>query len=326
MVAPGRRTRRLPPWMLIGIVLTVLVLVVSAAAGGDSERPEERLRYLDAARPLIERSTGQGGDLADVRARAAAVGRDGVRSRLDRLTRDASALLTELERLTPPARLTRSHALLVATFAGRADGARAVRASLDGVLGDAPPEQAVAPLVAAGRTLAAADRVYELFLRSVPERDEAALAASTWVADPLAWEQAEVQLFVFSLRASTSLQPVRDVAVVTFATEPASVAAEGEVRVLPVVKTLRVQIVVGNAGNESLRRVPVVAELTAATEAGPDTARDFVDLAPGQRTTVQLGGLRVTGTGPYILRVAVGPIDGEANPVDNEQRLMFTMR
>lgn len=312
--------------MVLGIVLTVLVLVVSAASGGEEERPEERLRYLDAARPLIERSTRQGGDLADVRARAATVGRDGVRSRLDRLAKDAGRLLTELERLSPPDRLRRPHALLVATFAGRADAVRAVRSSLDAALGDAPPEQAVAPLVDAGRSLVAADRTYDLFLKSVPEREEAALADSTWVPDPLAWEQAEVQLFVFGLRATASLQPVRDVAIVTFATEPSSVAVEGDIRVLPVVKTLRLQIVVGNAGNQPVRRVPVMAEVSSTSDAAPDTARDFVDLAPGQRTTVQLGGLRVAGTGPYALRVLIGPVDGEANPGDNEQRLTFTMR
>jgi hypothetical protein len=49
-----------------------------------------------------------------------------------------------------------------------------------------------------------------------------------------------------------------------------------------------------------------------------DTARQFVDLAPGQRLTVTLGGLQPTRNEPLALGVRAGPVPGEANTDDNE--------
>jgi hypothetical protein len=49
-----------------------------------------------------------------------------------------------------------------------------------------------------------------------------------------------------------------------------------------------------------------------------DTARQFVDLAPGQRLTVTLGGLQPTRNEQLSLGVRAGPVAGESNIADNE--------
>jgi hypothetical protein len=105
------------------------------------------------------------------------------------------------------------------------------------------------------------------------------------------------------------------------------VGDENGAAVLPVVKTLRLSIVVGNAGNETERRVPVVATVTPPEGQGaPDSARDFVDLAPAQRVALTLGGLHAPAGGPSTLTVTIGPVDGEATTADNTKTLVFVVR
>lgn len=328
MVVSGRRTRRRrPAWLVLAVALTAVVLLVNAASRGGDDTPARSLSYLDEVRPLVERSNAQGAELQDLRDRAGELGRAVIAKRLDRLAKESGDARTQAARLEPPEKLVTAHGLLLATFAARAHGTKALKDALGQVLGSAPPESVVQSLLSAGRDLVAADRNYALFVDEAPMAEDAALPTSQWVADPATWEQAELQLFVFGLRASSTIQPVHDTAVVTFATEPAAVATgEGGVKILPVAKTIKLQVVVANAGNEPVKRVQVIAELSGVDGGGVDTARDFVDLAPGQRATVQLGGLRPAPTGASLLKVRVGPVEGEANPGDNERTLTFTMR
>jgi hypothetical protein len=87
---------------------------------------------------------------------------------------------------------------------------------------------------------------------------------------------------------------------------------------------MRLQIVVANIGNEHEKRVTVTATLTA--DGAGDSARDFVDLAPGQRATVQLGGLRPVAGAASTLTVTIGPVEGEARPEDNTKALPLVFR
>jgi hypothetical protein len=75
---------------------------------------------------------------------------------------------------------------------------------------------------------------------------------------------------------------------------------------------------VANVGNEAVARVTVMATLTAP-DGTADTARQFVDLAPGQRQAVTIGGLHPIPNQPLQLSVKIGPLDGETNVSDNEQ-------
>jgi uncharacterized protein YfaS (alpha-2-macroglobulin family) len=117
---------------------------------------------------------------------------------------------------------------------------------------------------------------------------------------------------------------VRDLTVLTVTTDPVPVGMDGEVnRVLPVSKTLKLQVVVANAGNLAEKRVPVEAVVTS--QGGLDTARQFVDLAPGQRATVTLS-LRPSPVGVLELKVHAGPLEGEGSIADNEQISYYVMR
>src|SRR5690242_13787397 len=92
---PQRRRRR---WVLLGLVLTLIVLAVNAAVSSRSGKQADRqaiLGYVDTVRPLVDRSSQEGSELADLRNQAITLGRDGIERRLDRVQREGAALLKE---------------------------------------------------------------------------------------------------------------------------------------------------------------------------------------------------------------------------------------
>lgn len=329
-LSPRRRRRGRPRWLLVGLVATAVVLVVNATFSG-SESPSRRLAqlaYLDDVRPHIDSSTGQGSAVDEVRNDAGGLGRQGVSRRLARVTREADEVLTAVRAADPPEPLETAHSMLVATAAIRARVATAVEDGMRRAFAEGPVDPAVDALVQAGEEMLAADRTYAVFLDALPRPEGVTaplLPASSWTSDPDMWTRPELHAFVTSIRSSTTPTPVHDVGVLTVTTDPLAVATEGNTAVLPLVRTLRLDIVVANTGNSPEEAVPVVATLIGP--AGEvDTARDFVDLAPGQRRSVPLGGLRPVPGGPSTLTVVIGPVEGEASIPDNERSVGLVMR
>ena len=326
-MAVGARRRRRRPLVVLAVLATLVVLGLNAAISARSKEPSRRLEelaYLDRVRPIVQRSNEQAADLADVRATAATLGRAGIGRRLDRLSREALSVQVTVQRIEPPARLESAHALLEATLVIRAKAAKTVSSGLVAALGTEAPEPAVRTLVEAGEELNASDRTYEIYVTTLPKVDQAAkLPKSVWSEDPGIWSEPETAAFVASLRSAATLAPVHDVSVVVVTTDPAPVGTEGGAAVLPPLKSLHVDIVVANIGNESERRVTVMA-IIAAPDGTIDTAREFVDLTPGQRQTIGLG-LRPPKNASS-LTVKIGPVDGENSLIDNEKIIPLLMR
>ena len=329
-LASRRRRGRRPRWLLLGLIATVVVLLVNATFSS-SENPSRRLAqlaYLDRVRPQIDKSSAQGASIAQVRADAVTLGRQGITPRMARVVRDANSALAAVRKVKPPDGLVTAHNILVATVAVRARVASSLSEGLTGVLTDGPVEPFVDELVKAGEEMVAADRTYKAFVDELPALSGVAqplLPDSTWAVDPSLWTRPELAAFAGSIRASNTLTAVHDVGVLRVSTEPAAVATEGNSSVLPLVRSLRLDIVVANTGNAAEKAVPVVATLIGP--AGEvDTARDFVDLAPGQRRSVPLGGLRPVPGGPSTLTVVIGPVDGELSIPDNERSVGLLLR
>lgn len=322
---PRRRGRRL---VLVAFVLTLVVLAINAAVSSRSSgtvRRQATLAYADSVRPLVEQSTQAGADVADVRNGAVTLGRDGVDRRLERVARGSDTVLQAARSLKTPAEARNAHDLLVAVLAIRSQAALAVRQGFADALGTEPSQKSVDELVAAGRSMAAADQAYSLFIGALP-KGFPALPPSQWLADADAWSQPALAALVSSLRASLSQTPVHDLQVLLVTVEPSAVGTEGTNAVLPPAKNLRVSIVVADVGNSPERRVTVTATLTPAAGAPTDTARDFVDLAPGQRRTVVLGTLRPAVGPGSTLTVRIEPVAGETSVADNEKTVGFVMR
>jgi hypothetical protein len=328
MALAGRRSRRRRRGLVLAVLLTLTVLAVNAAVSARSNGPsihQSAVAYIDGLRPLVERSTQQGADLDDVRAQAVTLGRDAIDRRLDRVARDAGTLLRDGRLVVPPPRQRLAHDLFVAALAIRAHAAAGVRRAMADALGQVPPEAVIDALASAGRDMAASDRTYQLFVDALPKL-EAVLPASQWQRDEGAWSRPVLGGFVASLRSSAALSPVHDLAVLVVDAEPAAVGTDGELSVLPAAKNLKLQVVVSDNGNEAEHHATVSATLTPSAIGPVDTARDFVDLAPGQRRTVILGTLRPAPNIPTTLTVRIDPVPGETGVTDNEKTLMFTMR
>lgn len=327
--APRRRRRR-SRWLVFAALLSVLALAVNAGFSSSSSRPAKRLAalaYVDQLRPFVEASTARGAELAEVREKSGQLGRNGIRRKMQRLQRDTRDQLAGVRGVDPPPELEANHSLLVSTMVLRARGTSMVGDALAEALGADPSEPSVDALVKAGGDLVAADHAYRTFveLLVVKGAKSPLLPASKWVADPAEWDRVAVTAFVAALKASTITTPVHDVSVLTLTTDPRPVASEAGSVVLPLVKALRVEIVVANVGNTPEKQVPVVVTLTGP--AGEvDTAREFVDLAPGQRRAVTLGGLRPVMGGPSLLRVNIGPVEGEGAAMDNDRTLSLLVR
>ena len=322
----SRRVRR-RRWIVVGIVATALVLAINAVAqsqGREAALRLETISYLDDVRPEVERSNSLGAELADLRARATELGRATVSERLQQVGVEALAGVREVERAEPPEPLRTNHSLLVAALAIRARSADTIRRTIGEALNPGSPPPPAADLVRATEDLRSADRSYQLFREALPDDEDMAMPRSAWLdGQPLAPEEAAA--FVSTLRSAGSLAPVRDVAVVTVTMEPAAVGAEGPAAILPPSATMRLQVVVANVGNDAVKQLPVVATV-AAPNGDIDTARQFVDLEPGQRSTVTIGGIRLVPQSANELRVTAGPVEGEATLSDNERRRTLLVR
>ena len=325
-----RRRRRGSRWLFLGVMASVVILAVNAAFSARSQGPARRLAelsYLDVVQPQVERSSGEGADVEQIRGAAVRMGRAGVDRRLAQVEAGAASVLQAVEAVHPPASLRTAHSLLVATMAIRARAATTVRGALVRALAAEAPAQPVDALADAGRDMAAADRTYLVFLSSLPRRrgqPAGAMPSSTWLADPTTWDRAGVVALVGALRSSATLAPIHDLAVVVVTTDPAAVGQDGPAAVLPLVKSLRLQIVVADVGNEAERHALVTADLTVPGQP-PQSVRDWADLAPGQRQTVTLGGLR-PAAGPATLAVQIGPVTGETIMADNGKVIPIVFR
>jgi hypothetical protein len=184
-----------------------------------------------------------------------------------------------------------------------------------------PPVQALADV---GLDLQAADRTYELFVQALPPL-AVPLPPSRWVTDASQWSSGLLTGFITTLRSSASLAPVHDVAVLLVTTDPQAVNTQGVTQVLPASKLLNMQIVVGDDGNQPEKNLTVTATISPAQGGPTEMVRDFVNLNPGQRRTVQLGGLHPVVGQATTLVVKIDTAPGETNTADNTKTITFIM-
>jgi hypothetical protein len=86
------------------------------------------------------------------------------------------------------------------------------------------------------------------------------------------------------------------------------------------------QIVVADAGNQPERNLTVTAAIAPSVIGPIQSVRDFVDLAPGQTRTVNLGGLRILAGQATTLTVKIDTAPGETNVADNSKVITVQMQ
>ncbi|MBW3651823.1 MAG: hypothetical protein KY458_14755 [Actinobacteria bacterium] len=318
-----RPPRRFPRLLFSALALSVLVVAVNSIVSSSAEGPDPGIVFADEVRPAVNRSTRQAAALEDLRVQGPSLGREGLRRGIDRLLRESRSAVDEVQKVQVEGDLRQAHGLLLTCLTTRSTALAAFSATLAGEFEGGPPDLAVQALMNVGRDLAVSDRAYELFLEALPPAARNTMPESRWLVDETRYAKPEAAALVATLRAAASLAQVPDVTVLTVITDPSPVGVDGTARVLPLVKSVRLQVVVANAGNVTQKRLPV--EAVVSSTGGMDTARQFVDLAPGQRATVALT-VKPAPVGVIELRVRAGPAPGEASLGDNEQVSYYVMR
>lgn len=328
MVVADRRPRRSRPLRLLGfaVLLTAIVLVINAIARNTGGGPDPRVTYLDSVRPIALRSAENGADLNDIKSRANGLADDALEGRLTAVKREARAIADAVVAVETPDALRADHGLLVTVTEVRADAvARFEEVLREAVAPGADPADAVESLVAVGNELVVADRAYALFVERAAEDVEPSMPAAVWISTPDDWARPELSAFLATLRAGQALAPIADVGIITFTTDPEAVGIDGESLVFPATRQgLGLSVVVANMGNQRLRQVTVEISIVAA-DGTTDTARNFAELEPGQRATVEVGNVRLV-PGPATLTVRLAPVEGETSLEDNEQTRTLVIR
>jgi hypothetical protein len=330
MVLASRTRQRGRRWLLLGAVATVVVLAVNAAMSARSPAPARQLAqqsYMDQVLPAIQASIQQGRDIESVRTQALTLAAPTITSRLDQTAANAQGTLTTVERLKPPKDMQTAHDLLVATMAIRVQAVQALSHAMTVTLSGSSTQTAVDTLMSAANELTAGDLTYQMFLKTpaAATGTGTSLPPSAWVADPSVYNAANLTVFVTSLKSATTLAPVHDTSVVLVTTDPAPVSVDGDTQVLPVSRLLNLQIVVANIGNQPEKNLTVSASIAPSAIGPTQMVRNFVNLAPGQRLTVDLGGLRAQPGQPTTLTVKIDTVQSEVNVDDNTKTIAFVM-
>jgi len=314
-------------WLLVGVLATVVVLAVNAAISARSPAPARQLAeqsYMDQVLPAIQGSTQQGQDIDSVRAQALTLSATVITTRLSQVVGDAQATLNTVEHLTAPKDMQTAHDLLVATLAIRVHAAQALSQAMTVTLSGDPIQTAVNAFTTAAADFTAGDLTYQLFLKT-PAPSGSTLPPSVWLTDSSVYTPVNLTVFVSSLKSATTLAPVHDTSVVVVTTDPAAESMNGPTEVLPTTKSMNLQIVVANIGNQPEKNLTVSATIAPSFYGPTQMVRDFVNLAPGQRQTVDLGGLRAEPGVPTVLTVKIDTVPAEVNINDNTMTIPFVM-
>lgn len=318
----GPRPRRRPAlFVAAAAVVTVIVLLAQGAASTHTSTGQAVQSYFDQVRPEVDRSAAEGADFADLRANAAALGRDGIDRRLSRLGAEVQATLASVESLTPPASLRVAQAYLVAALGVRDKAVREARPAMGAALTvetsiDQGVPQAVDQLRTVGRDLGLGDRAIALFVGALPA-GSGITPGAPWVSDAGQWDGVTLTALVDLLRSSASARPVHDLAMLAFQTDPAAVTIGTDgTQTIPALSTTSVSMVVENVGNRPEQNLTVMVILTVPGGA-PETLRDFIDLGPGQTRALTLRPLPTKPGMAGKLVVEVFPVPGETDLANN---------
>ena len=328
-MVPSRRRARWRRRLGTGVVpalgaAAVLTLIIAFVAGalsqvsgvsGPYRRTIDR-SWAALATSVASQSTTTGEAWVSLLGLAPTLDRRTFFTSLDRLASDAAAQQRALDAAVPPAPVGAADVGCEQALAGRASAVSSVRAGLEGVLGgrtgDAPvaPATAIEDLSIALSALEAADASWAACRRAVHRAPGTpALPASTWVANPASWPPTELAAIVDVVTGSSSLAARHGLAVLTTATDPASLPSGGTA-VVPATTSFKLHVVVSNQGNVDEAAVEVRAGLTGGAGGPGSQAVAIVALKAGRSVSVVLGPLVVVPGSSYTLQVTASPPSG----------------
>ena len=353
MVGERRRTRRrrtvgrglLP--LAVPVVLVAALVVLGVAAVGQVSPQSGPYRrtvdrgYATLARPLVARSNASGAALRALIARGVYLDRVTFLADLDGIVADAALVDRQFAAVTPPAPAGGAAPLCAGAMRQRAGATDALRDAVQQVLGGPTGTGAVnvtsAVTAAQGSwaTLRSADGLWSACRRALRRAPGSAVLPSSQWLPPATFDDATAYAWVGAVAGSRSLAAVHRLEVVAVVTDPVAVSASASaMQALPATFSLRVQVVLGDAGNVDEPGVEVGGVIVRqGAPASPVPRQRTVDLAPGGATGVQLPPFDVEPGVTYALQVtarspgagaAVGAIATSTLPLQIQQAATST--
>ena len=328
MALAGRSARRGAGarWLFIGIVITLVVLLVDASLHSRSPGPGQQLAagaWVDRALPLIAASNTEGAQLDQLWSNGLSMKPAEITALVDQVSSGATGAYKKAVALRPPSNLAGSAGLLEACLLARSQAAALIQGAVVQTLdASVAGGQQSSQLQTAGNDLQVADQAYQLFASTIPKIG-VTMPASQWLGNANPYQPQSAQVFLASLHNSASSTPLHEVSIYAVTTTPSPVGAQGPTEVLPDAKAITVTIVVADTGNQPERNLTVTA--TVSPSSGAASAKDFVDLLPGQaHTIVNLGPLNPPQGVPVTLTITVTPPAGSPTP-PSTKTVVFSM-
>jgi hypothetical protein len=324
MALPGRTARRPRAgsggsagfrWLAVAVAVTILVLLVDAALKSRDPKPVEDLAagaWVDRVLPVIASSTAEGQALAGVWSSGLAAKPAALAAEVDRLASEASSDYQAVVSLRPPQQLGGSAGLLEACLLARSQAAADVRDAVLSAVGasaQVPTPHLSSPATAlvsqAGQDIQVGDQAYRLFQSTFPASVGVKMPPSAWAPNMAPYQPQAAQTFLASLQSHASATPLHRVQIYAVSFSPSPVSLHGSTIVLPDATAVTVTIVMANTGNQVEDNLTVVASINPAGQ-GASSARDFVNLQPGQAYTISgLGPLDPPQGPPVTLTVTI---------------------
>ena len=319
MALAGRSARRGAGarWLFFGILITLVVLLIDASVHSRSPGPGQQLAagtWVDRVLPVIATSNTEGVQLNQLWSNGLSMKPDQVTSLVDQVAAGANGAYKQVVNLRPPSNLAGSAGLLEACLLARSQAGSILQGVVAETLsGPAPSPQLTSQVQTAGNDLQVADQAYTLFASTIPKLG-VTMPPSQWLGNGGPYQPQAAQVFLASLHSSASTTPLHQLTIYAVTTTPSPVNAQGNGEVLPDARAITVTIVLADTGNQAERNLTVTASI--APSAGAASAKDFVDLLPGQAHTIEnLGPLNPPQGAQVVLSVTVTPPSGSVTPV-----------
>lgn len=299
--------------LVAGIIITLVVVIIDASLKSRSPTVAPRMAataWVDRVLPIIQASTTQGQELAQVRSSGVSSSPSSVTSQVAQTATAAKNSYQQLRALQPPDQLVGAAGLLEASLLVRSQATAAMAQALTKELGNGAPsgdDPQVGALTTVGQDFQVSDRAYSLFAQRLPVVGVKA-PASSWVSDPTQYETGNIQVFLASLRNAKAGVPVHQLTVASVTLTPSPLNIAGGVEVLIPTNQVSASVVVANTGTERENLLGVQASISPS--AGNAVFKQVISLPPGAAYNAQLGPLNPQPGAVVTMTVTVTPSPG----------------
>lgn len=334
----GRSARRSGAgirWVAVGVVLTLFILLIDASLKSRSPGAIQQISvgaWVDRVLPVIANSNAEGRELAALWTDGLTTPASSDASEVTALASGAAAQYQTVARLAPPVGLGGAAGLLDAALLSREKAAADIEEAFLQTLGPAAvapgtkttastapvaasPATLVADVTTAGSDMQLGDQAYQLFRQSLPASVGVQFPSSAWATDLSPYAAATAQVYLTTLQSTAVTTPVYKASIFAVTTDPAPVGTgAGGLQTLPDARSITLDVVVADTGNQPLDNLTVTAAISPAVN-GASSVRDFVDLSVGQAYTIAgFGPLDPPEGVPVTLTVTVTGPTGTAVP------------